>query len=86
MFLNWTDDIVQGLVRFRIQGGLDVWRKLCNKYIPLIEDSQIIFIRQVMSIKPVIEMKLTDFSTRPRGYENFILRMIASKKLCVKDW
>ena len=35
--------------------GFDAWRKLYNRYVPLADDMQNILIRQLMSIKPVIE-------------------------------
>lgn len=31
--LNWTSGVAQGLVKYGTEGGLDAWRKLCNKYI-----------------------------------------------------
>lgn len=54
--LNWTSGIAQGFVRHGAQGGLDAWRKVCNKYIPLADDMQNILIRKFMAIKPVSEV------------------------------
>ena len=53
--LKWTAGVAQGLVKYGTQCGLDALRKLYNKYIPLAEDLQNIFIRQLMSLKPVNE-------------------------------
>ena len=53
--LNWTSGVAQGLVKHRVEGGMDAWRKLYHKYMPLADDLQSILIRQLMSIKPVTE-------------------------------
>ena len=53
--LNWTAGLAQGLVTYGNEGGLDAWRKMYNKYVPLADDLQHILIRQLMSIKLVNE-------------------------------
>ena len=47
--LNWTAGIAHGLVKYGTEGGLDAWRKLYNKYMPLAHDMQNILIRELMS-------------------------------------
>ena len=53
--LNWTAGVAQGLVKHGLEGGLDAWRKLYHKYMPLADDLQNILIRQLMSLKQVAE-------------------------------
>ena len=53
--MNWTSGVAQGLVKHGTEGGQDAWRKLCHKYMPLADDQQNIFIRQLMSIRFVNE-------------------------------
>ena len=53
--LNWTAGVTQGLVKHGVEGGLDAWRKLYHKYMPLADDLQNILIRQLMSMKQVSE-------------------------------
>ena len=81
--LNWTGGIAQGLVRFGTQGGLDAWRKLYNKYIPLAEDMQGILIRQLMSIKPVAESEVDGlFDEVERIRELYIKAGSAEEPMC----
>ena len=37
--LNWTAGLAQGLVKYGNEGGLDAWRKMYNKYVPLADDT-----------------------------------------------
>ena len=53
--MNWTSGVAQGLVKHGTEGGLDAWRKLYHKYIPLADDLHNILIGQLMSIRPVNE-------------------------------
>ena len=53
--LNWTSGIVNNMIKFNVEGAFDAWRELYNRYIPLAEDMQNIFIRELMSLKQVIE-------------------------------
>ena len=59
--MNWTSGVAQGLVKHGTEGGLDAWRKLYHKYMPLADDLQNIFIRQLMSIRPVNEGDMDSF-------------------------
>ena len=43
--LNYTTGVAHGRVRFGVECGLDAWRKLYNRYVPLAEDLQNILIR-----------------------------------------
>lgn len=47
--LNWTSGIAHGVVKYGVCAGLDAWRKLCNKYMPLAYDQQNIWIRELMN-------------------------------------
>ena len=53
--LNWTSGIAKGLVQHNVANGLDAWRKLYNRYIPLASDLQDILIRELYDLKPVSE-------------------------------
>ena len=52
---NQINGIAKGLVQHNVANGLDVWRKLYHRYIPLASDLQDIFIREVYDLKPVSE-------------------------------
>ena len=41
--------------------GVDAWRKLYNRYVPMAEDLQNIFIRELMALKPVNDANVDDF-------------------------
>ena len=56
--LNWTSGIAHGLVKYRVDVGLDAWRKLYHKYMPLAVNMQNILIRELMSLKPVSETEV----------------------------
>ena len=53
--MNLIPGVAQGLVKHGTEGGLDAWRKLYHKYMPLADDLQNILIRQFMSVRPVRE-------------------------------
>lgn len=36
--LNWISGIAKGLVQHNVANGLDAWRKLYHRYIPLASD------------------------------------------------
>ena len=36
--LNWTSGVANGLIKHGVEGGLDAWRKLYHKYMPLADD------------------------------------------------
>ena len=52
--LNWTTGVVNNQVRYGVCNGFDAWRKLYNRYVPLADDLQNIFIQELMAIKPLI--------------------------------
>ena len=56
--LNWTSGIAKGLVQHNVANGLDAWRKLYNRYIPLASDLQDILIRELYDLKPVSEAEV----------------------------
>ena len=51
----WIAGIAHGLVKYGTEGGLDAWRKRCNKYMPFAHDMQNIAIREPMGLKLVGE-------------------------------
>lgn len=38
--MNWIGGIAKGLIKHWVDNGLDAWRKLSHKYVPLAEDLQ----------------------------------------------
>ena len=56
--LNWTSGIAKGLVQHNVANGLDAWRKLYHRYIPLAADLQDILIRELYELKPVNESEI----------------------------
>ena len=48
-------------MKYGVYGGLDAWRKLYNKYVPLAYDQQHILIRELMSVKQVSEIEVDQF-------------------------
>ena len=55
VLLNYTTGLAHGRIKYGVECGLDAWRKLYNRYIPLAEDLRNILIRELMAIKPVAE-------------------------------
>ena len=53
--MNWTSGVAQGLIKHGVDNGLDAWRKLYHKYVPLAEDLQNLLIQELMSLKIVTE-------------------------------
>ena len=53
--LRFMSGIAKGLVRFGAESGLDVWRKLHRRYMPLAEDIHNMRMRELMILKPVTE-------------------------------
>ena len=41
--LNWTTGVANSQVKYGVCNGLDAWRKLYNRYVPLADDLQNIF-------------------------------------------
>ena len=56
--LNWTSGIAHDVIKYGVCGGLDAWRKLYNKHMPLVYDQQNIVIRELMSLKQVSENEI----------------------------
>ena len=56
--LNWTTGIAKGLIQHNVANGLDAWRKLYHRYIPLASDLQDILIRELYDLKPVSETEI----------------------------
>ena len=43
---NWTSGVPHGLIIYRVESGLDAWRKTYNKYMPLAHDLKNLFTRE----------------------------------------
>ena len=69
--LNWITGTANSTVRHSVNNGFDAWRKLYNRYEPLAQDLQNIFICEFMSIKPVAENDI-EFIQRNRTYYRLI--------------
>ena len=52
---NLINGIAKGLVQHNVANGLDAWRKLYHRYMPLASDLQDILIRELYDLKPVSE-------------------------------
>ena len=37
-FMHWTGGAAKGLIQHDVDNGLDVWRKLCHRHVPLADD------------------------------------------------
>ena len=71
--LNWILGIAQGLVEHGTEGGLDAWRKLYHRYIPLADHMQNIRIRKLMCLKLVNEGDMDNlFDEAERIREQYI--------------
>ena len=53
--MNWTGGIAKGLIKHGVDNGLDAWRKLYHKYVPLAEDLHNILIQELMGLKRIVE-------------------------------
>ena len=56
--LNWTIGVANSQVKYGVCNGLDIWRKVYNRYVPLGDDLQNILIRELISIEPVGELEV----------------------------
>ena len=50
---NYSIDVAEGMVRYGVLNGLDAWRRVCNRYVPLAEDMQNILIQEFYELRPV---------------------------------
>lgn len=53
--MNWTSGVAKGLIKHGVDNGLDAWRKLYYKYVPLAEDLQNLLIQELMNVQIVTE-------------------------------
>ena len=56
--LNWTEGAALALIEHGCDNGLDVWRRLCNRYIPWADDLQNLLMEELMLLKPVSEQEI----------------------------
>ena len=55
VFENYTVDVAEGMVRYGVHNGFDVWRRFFHHHVPMAEDLQQIFIQELYVLKPVTE-------------------------------
>ena len=53
--LNYTAGIVRGMIEYGIENGLDAWRKLYHRYMPLADDLQQLLIQEFYALTFVTE-------------------------------
>ena len=56
--LNYIIGMAHGRVKYGVECGLDAWRKLYHRYVPLAEDLQNILIRELIALKPLAETEV----------------------------
>ena len=56
--LNYIIGTAHARVKYGVECGLDAWRKLYNRYVPLAEDIKNILIRELIALKPVSETEV----------------------------
>ena len=56
--LNWTTGIANNMIEYGVNNGLDAWRKLYHRYVPLADDLRNILIQELMSLKHVSETEI----------------------------
>ena len=61
--LNWIGGAAQGVVEHGCDNGFDAWRRLCNRYIPGVDDLQNLFMEELMLLLPVSEQEIDGFFT-----------------------
>lgn len=55
---NFNTGLAHGRVTYGVAGGLDAWRKLHHRYVPLAEDLQNILVRELVLLKQVDEQEV----------------------------
>lgn len=83
--LNYTTGVAHGRVKYGFEGGLDAWRKLYHRYVPLADDLQNIPIRELIVLKPVAETDVDNlFSEVERITELYI--KVGESDLLQEKW
>lgn len=59
--LNWTTGVANSQIKYGVCNGLDAWRKVYIRYVPLADDLQNILIQNLMAIKQVGDADVDTF-------------------------